>query len=124
MAKRILSIGSCSFDNGVIGRLISANFDAELHAASLPEEALDLLPGDRFDLVLVNRILDADGSQGVDVVARIKSDPRLTDTPVMLVSNYPEAQEAAVEGGAELGFGKAELDRPETVQRLAQFLGT
>ena len=41
----------------------------------------------------------------------------------MLLSNFPEAQEAAVKAGAEPGFGKAEFDRPETVERLARFLG-
>jgi len=122
VTKKVLSIGSCSFDNGMIERLIATNFDAELTAASLPDEALDLLRGDRYDLVLVNRKLEFDYSDGVDVVKRVKSDPQLTDTPVMLVSNFPEAHEVAVEAGAEPGFGKAELDRPETVEKLARFL--
>ena len=122
MTKRVLSIGSCSFDNGMIERLISGNFDAKLAAASLPDEALGLLRGDRYELILINRKLEVDYSEGVDVVKRFKSDPQLAATPVMLVSNYPEAQEAAIKAGAEPGFGKAELDRPETVEKLARFL--
>ena len=123
MTKKVLSVGSCSFDNHAIGRLVSANFDAELTAASLPDEALEMLRGGEYDLVLVNRKLEVDSSDGVDVVKRVKSDPQLADGPVMLLSSFPEAQEAAVKAGAEPGFGKAQLDRPETVKKLARFLG-
>ena len=83
-----------------------------------------MLRGDRYDLVLVNRKLADDSSDGVDLVKQVKTDPQLADTPVMLVSNFPEAQEAAVTAGAEPGFGKAQLDRPDTVEKLARFLGT
>ena len=82
-----------------------------------------MLRGDEYDLVLVNRKLAADSSDGVDLLKRVKSDPQLADRPVMLLSNFPEAQEAAVKAGAEPGFGKAQLDRPETVEKLARFLG-
>ena len=47
-------------------------------------------------------------------------DPR--GVPVMLISNYPEAQEKAVSDGAVRGFGKAVLDDPATVELLAAFL--
>ena len=38
----------------------------------------------------------------------------LAATPVMLVTNYPEHQQAAVEAGAEPGFGKDVLRSAET----------
>jgi hypothetical protein len=40
----------------------------------------------------------------------------------MLVSNYADWQQKAVEMGAVYGFGKAELNRPETRTRLAAIL--
>ena len=123
MTKKVLSVGNCSFDHDAIVRLVSANFDVALTAASSPDEALEMLRGDEYDLVLVNRKLAADSSDGVDLLKRVKSDPQLADRPVMLLSNFPEAQEAAVKAGAEPGFGKAQLDRPETVEKLARFLG-
>ena len=43
--------------------------------------------------------------------------------PVMLVSNYPQYQQQAVDAGAVPGFGKAELRSPTTLARLAEFLG-
>jgi hypothetical protein len=42
----------------------------------------------------------------------------------MLITNYPEHQQQAMELGAELGFGKLELNKPETHRQLAKFLGT
>lgn len=122
MTKRVLGVGNCSFDHGTIEELISANFDAEIVAASLQDKALEMLRAGRFDLALVNRKLIADSSEGVKLIEQIKADPQLADTPVMLLSNCAEAQRAAVAAGAEPGFGKAELDRPETVEKLARFL--
>jgi len=123
--KRVLGVGNCSFDHGNIERLIATNFDAEVVPASLQDEALEMLRAAAFDLVLVNRRFAYDAaSSGVELIGQIKADPRLADTPVMLLSNYPEAQQAAVDAGAEPGFGKAELDRPETVEKLARFLDT
>ena len=124
VAKKILGVGNCSYDHGTIEELVSANFDATMVAASLQDEALEMLRADRFDLVLVNRKLLADSSRGVELIERMKADPRLDDVPVMLLSNYPEAQRDAAAAGAGPGFGKAELDRPETVEKLARFLGS
>jgi len=75
-----------------------------------------------FDLVLVNRVLDADGSDGVEIIEQMKSEPALESIPVMLVTNYLEHQERAVEAGAEPGFGKDELNGPDTRRRLESFL--
>ncbi len=122
MARRVLNVGNCSFDHGTIEQLISTNFGAEVMAAALQDEALTMLRADHFGLVLVNRKLIADSSKGVWLIQRIKADPRLAHTPVMLLSNYPEAQQEAVAAGAEPGFGKAELDRRETIEKLARFL--
>ncbi|NQT15551.1 MAG: hypothetical protein HQ582_22525, partial [Planctomycetes bacterium] len=122
MTKKVLTVGHCSFDHGTIERLILAHFDADMAAASSHEEALEMLRRGHFDLALVNRKLAYTGADGVELIEKIKADPRLADRRVMLVSNYPEAQQAAVAVGAEPGFGKARLDRPETVDTLARFL--
>ena len=77
----------------------------------------------RFDLVLVNRVLDLDESSGLDLIRTLMGDGDLGDVPVMLVSNYPDAQDAAVELGASRGFGKADLQTPMTHDRLSALLG-
>ena len=42
----------------------------------------------------------------------------------MLVTDYPEYQRAAVKAGAEAGFGKSELQTPQTREKLKRFLET
>ena len=54
---------------------------------------------------------------------RSKADPDAAGVPVMLVTNYPEHQDAAIAAGAIRGFGKLEFEKPETRDRLAAVLG-
>jgi CheY-like chemotaxis protein len=122
MAKRVLDVGQCGFDHGAIRRLIESQFAAEVVQAHRLDDAIQRLRSEPFDLVLVNRKLDADYSDGLDVLRTIKADAALASTPVMLVSNYAEAQQAAVAVGAEPGFGKSELNQPATREKLRAFL--
>jgi hypothetical protein len=40
----------------------------------------------------------------------------------MLITNFPEHQDAAVEAGAVRGFGKLEFSMPETLEKLKAVL--
>jgi len=122
VTKRVLDVGQCAFDHASIRRLIEGHFDAAVAQAHGADDALSQLRSGPFDLVLINRVLDADGSDGVEIVAQMKADPELRSVPVMLVTNYQEHQQRAVEAGAEPGFGKSELASPETRERLEAFL--
>jgi CheY-like chemotaxis protein len=121
MTKRVLSIGNCGFDNGSLRSAVS-HFGAEMAAAEDWADAADLMRRETFDLVLVNRKLDADGSDGLAIIREMKQSPEFQQTPVMLLSNYPKYQAQAVAAGAEPGFGKSQLHDPTTSQRLARFL--
>ncbi len=118
-----LRAGQCAADNWSISRFIRKHFDAEVLTADSAAEALDKLRAGRFDLVLVNRVFDADGSSGMEVIKEMHADRELQAIPVMLVSNYEDPQREAVELGAAPGFGKAALGQPQTVARLKAFLG-
>ena len=74
-------------------------------------------------MILINRLLDADGSAGMDVLNSLKSNPASADIPVMIVSNYQDAQDQAVQNGAVAGFGKAALDSADTLEKLGEYLG-
>ncbi len=106
---RILDVGQCGFDHGSISRHLTKAYGAEVARASSTAEALKVLRGGKFDLVLVNRVFDRDGTPGLDLIRALKADPDLADLPVMLVSNYPEAQAEARTLGALPWFGKADL---------------
>lgn len=121
-ARRILSIGQCFADHSSITRTVQKHFDAEVVPAATAAEALAQLRQQTFDLVLVNRVLDADGSSGVDLIKQFKRDETLK-VPVMLVSNYEDAQQQAVASGALPGFGKSALSQPRTLGRLQGVLG-
>ncbi len=121
-AKRVLDVGNCNPDHAVIRRMLESGFRVTIDRAHVLDDTLDALRKTHYDLVLINRILDRDGTKGLDVVRRIKADDRTKDTAVMLVSNYDEAQAEAVQAGAVRGFGKAELDKGTTLTRLREIL--
>ncbi|MBB03004.1 response regulator [bacterium] len=123
MAKQVLSVGQCIPDDGSILRFLSSHFDVQVTRSPDKEDALSRIRTTRFDLILVNRKLDADYSEGMDVIKSIQADPDINTTPVMLVSNYADAQEKAVVAGAEQGFGKNDLGDSSLAERLQKFLG-
>lgn len=117
-APKILSLGQCGVDHGSISRLLRNTFHADVVAANTFDEAREQLASGNFSLLLVNRILDRTGESGLDFIREVKADGALPSVPVMLVSNYADAQRQAVELGALPGFGKDALGRPETVATL------
>jgi two-component system chemotaxis response regulator CheY len=121
-ARRVLSVGQCFADHGSISRTLERAFPAQVVRCDTAAEALDRLRGEAFDLVLVNRVFDADRGSGLDLIRHIKADADLRDVHVMLVSNYEDAQEEAVAAGAVPGFGKAALGQPHMLGRVRPFL--
>lgn len=120
--KRVLSVGQCGFDHGSISRFLEGHFAVEVTPSATAASAISLLRKEPFDLVLVNRQLDADGSEGLDLVKALKADSALAAMPVMLITNFPEYDQQAVELGAVSGFGKAAMGSPDVIQRLEPYL--
>ena len=122
MPKRVLDVGNCSMDHGSVRGLLERQFHAEVVQAHGPDDTLELLRQGKFDLVLVNRKLDADYSDGLEIIKSIKADAKLAAVPCMLITNYAEHQAAAVRAGAVEGFGKQALNSQQTRARLAAVL--
>jgi two-component system chemotaxis response regulator CheY len=120
--NKVLSLGQCGADHASIGGLLHREFGAEVVAAHTYEDALAKLRQGGFALVLVNRVLDHDGRSGLDFIDMLRGDAEFGSVPVMLVSNYADAQRDAVGRGALPGFGKSALRQPETLSRLAEVL--
>ena len=121
--RRILNVGQCSYDHHQIERFLHSSFGAEVSRAATAVQALDLLRAETFDLVLVNRVFDADRASGLAFLEDLRSDATLAKTPVMLISDYPDAQKQAEKLGALPGFGKSELWSPACIERLEKALG-
>ena len=122
MSKNVLDVGNCGPDHATLQRFLEQHFDVIVHQADQLEDTLALLARQPIDLILVNRKLDIDYSDGTAVVAAIKQDKRFRTIPAMLITNYEEHQQAAMALGAELGFGKLQLQDPATRAKLAKFL--
>jgi two-component system chemotaxis response regulator CheY len=122
MKKRVLSVGQCGPDTAAIRSFLTRNFDCEMNTADAAGDAMAELKREKYDLVLVNRKLDCDYTDGIDVIRTLKADTETASVPVMLVTNYPEHQDAAIAAGALRGFGKLEFGRAETRERLAPLL--
>ena len=120
---KILSVGQCSADHGSISRSLARSLDARVSGVDTASEALDALRAGPYDLVLVNRVGDLDGAPGLALIGALKADATLSAVPVMLVSNYPDAQAEAEALGAFKGFGKADLGTTKANDALRAALG-
>lgn len=122
MPKTVLSVGQCRPDNAALSHFLKSNFDVEMLTSDLPADTQATISEQQIDLVLINRKLDADYSDGMEILKSLKASETTADIPVMLVSNFPEWQEKAVAEGAVYGFGKSELTSAETIERVQSAL--
>jgi DNA-binding NarL/FixJ family response regulator len=124
MPKKIALVGHCGPDSSYLRMTVSrASKDAQILMADDDSEFQQVLDQDP-DLILFNRELGYgfQDKMGVDAIKRLKaSRPHLK---TMLVSNYPDAQAAAVANGALPGFGKREIGSPKVTEVLKAALET
>ena len=122
MTKTVLDVGNCNPDHNSLKEMLTRCYDVSVIRAHELKDALHLLRQQPVDLVLINRKLDIDYSDGVDILRCLKQNDALKYIPVMMISNYTEHQQAAMNEGAEYGFGKLEYQAPATHERLSRFL--
>ncbi len=122
MTKRVLDVGQCNPDHSAIRWLLERSFQAHVVRTHELLDTLQALREQAYDLILINRKLDIDYSDGMEILRELKANPELSQIPVMLVTNFPEYQAAAVAAGAVPGFGKDELNQPQTVEKLKKYL--
>ena len=122
MSKTVLDVGNCRADHAAIRRLIEDHFEATVVQTHGLEDTLAELESTKYDLVLINRKLTRGYRDGVEIIRALKTDEETSAVPVMLITNYPEHQQAATQLGAETGFGKTELGAPATLEKLRRFL--
>ncbi len=117
---RVLDVGQCGFDHSAIADFVHKKTGAIVEQADSAIQAVEILARQSYDLVLINRILDGDGSLGTDLIIQLKAKPNCP--PLMLVSNYPDAQQAAIKAGALEGFGKNALHMARTAELIQSAL--
>jgi len=122
MSKRVALIGHCGPDSSYLKMAVSAA-ERGLQVVAVDDEAhLQQLLKDGVELLLFNRLLDYGfpEEEGVAVIRRLRAQhPNLK---MMLVSNYADAQAAAVKAGALPGFGKKDLGSSRVAAMLREAL--
>jgi two-component system, chemotaxis family, chemotaxis protein CheY len=118
MAKKIALVGHCGPDSSYLRMTVQkAGKDVQIVSADDDRELSRVL-ADGVDLILFNRELGYGFTHpmGVDAIRHLRAmSPGLK---MMLVSNYADAQAAAVAAGALPGFGKREIGSPRVVEVL------
>ena len=120
MAKSVLDVGQCMVDGPRLEAMLE-DLGCEVSSADSIDEALEQLTSRDFDLCLINRELAFERTRGLDLIAAAKEAG--VRTPIMLVSDKPDAQKKAVELGALPGFGKSKLDDESTLDLIRKALG-
>lgn len=118
---RVLDTGNCDPDHANLRALLE-RCGAEVDRVMFVEDAMKRLHETAYDLVLVNRLIFADGSDGLALIQQMQADEKLRRIPVMMISNYADAQDRAVAAGAVRGFGKAALNDPQTLDQIRSIL--
>lgn len=116
--RQVLSVGQCSMDHGKLSRAFREHFQAELTATPDAQSAVKDFAKAAYDLVLVNREFDEDGDSGLEFIRNHIGLFQQANTPIMLVSNYADAQASAVALGCPTGIGKASLGSTAFVKAI------
>jgi two-component system, chemotaxis family, chemotaxis protein CheY len=122
MGKKIALVGHCGPDSSYLRIVVSrAAKDAHVLSADDGRELTQVL-SEGVDLLLLNRQLDYgfDDNEGVAVIRKLR--PHYPNVKMILVSNYADAQAAAVAEGALPGFGKRDLNTPMVAEIIREAL--
>ncbi len=120
----VMLVGHCGPDAIMLKTVVQRTLpDANVELIN-DHDALDAsLAGDV--VLLVNRELDGDfrtGTGGIDLIRHLTESA--TTAPMLLVSNFEDAQAEAEAAGAMPGFGKSDLYHDDTAQRLKDAAST
>ena len=119
--KNVLVIGHCNMDHPRIASLVEKNFDAKATRVEILDETIDYLEKSDYNLAIINRIGAFDQESGIELIKKIKDDGRFS-THLMLVTNYQDQMDLAVQNGGVPGFGKNGLSNKKTVELLRNYL--
>jgi two-component system chemotaxis response regulator CheY len=122
MPKKVALVGHCGPDSSFL-RIAVSRAERDIQVVSVDDDSdLKRLLDEGVDLLLLNRQLDYgfDEDEGVALIRKLRA--AYPHVKTMLVSNYTEAQAAAVAEGALPGFGKREIGTPRVGELLREAL--
>ncbi len=119
--KNVLVVGHCDLDNPQITSLLEKNFSVKVMRVKLLKKVIEYLEKQDYDLVIINRIGAFDQESALELIKKIKEDGRFK-VPLMMVTNYKDQMDNAVEEGAVPGYGKDKLHDKNTIELLSPYL--
>lgn len=122
MTKTVLDVGNCNPDHSAIQAMLTSQYDVVVLRSDQLSDTVQLLSQQKVDLIVINRKLDIDYTDGVEILRHLKQHDDFKSIPTMIITNYSDQQLAAVAEGAEYGFGKLQYSEPATHERLSRFL--
>lgn len=117
MAKKILVVEDDKFLRELISQKLTKEGYVVVEAVD-GEKGVESVKAEEPDLVLLDLILP--GIDGFEVLAKMKSDPRLAEIPVIILSNL--GQKDDIEKGLEMGANdyliKAHFTPGEIIEKI------
>jgi DNA-binding NarL/FixJ family response regulator len=120
MAHSVVLVGHCGIDGPQLQSELSRLPDVEVTRVNSPADLERTCRDGQADLLLVNREPVGFDEDGLAIVRQVAE--QYPDTKVILVSDYPEAQEEAVKAGAMKGFGKSLMGSDELGEKVKEAL--
>jgi DNA-binding NarL/FixJ family response regulator len=120
MAHSVVLVGHCGIDGPRLQSELSRLPDVQVTRVNSPDD-LEKACREPSSLLLVNREPVGFDEDGLSIVRHVReSHP---EVKVLLVSDYPDAQEEAEKAGALKGFGKSLLGTPKLGEAVQRALG-
>jgi hypothetical protein len=119
--NKVLIVGHCGADTSSLTWLVS-QVAPDAKAVYVGGDAVLGREINEKSLVLVNRVLEGsfNAEDGIGLIEELAK--KKTGAGLMLISNYPDAQKAAVAVGAMEGFGKSALGSAKVKEMLRGML--
>lgn len=121
--SQVVLVGHCGADQFMLDRMVRHALGDDVTIASANDDRVLKTYVSSASLLLVNRELDGyfAAASGVELIRQLVHQ---TDPPAaMLISNYADAQQKAVDAGAQRGFGKSQLREADAIDQLKQAIG-
>jgi len=118
LPKKILLVGHCGPDSTYLKIAVRSALGEVVVTSAGDRAQLDRAIAAGVDLILFNRELDYgfEPATGVDMIRLLKQ--QHSDLKMMLITNYPEVQAAAIAAGAKPGFGKRDIGSPRAREMI------
>jgi len=112
--KQFVLVGHCAMDRFQLKRTVKRALGNTATTAHVNDTAKLDKAINPDSVLLINRQLDGrfDTLNGIELIGQLNQH----DNPpaMLLISNFPDAQQQAVQAGALPGFGKSQLHEPAT----------